>query len=371
MDKEIAQYLREHGQGTLELLHNMENYLFIIDFRGDILLCSDSLFEATGLARKDVYSSKYHKYITYKDRPINCFDLLLLGHGKRENPEVKLHTNGQEDIPGMVISSSLLNNFYKNEDFILLLIADIREQKKAHMKLMHTNKMLSLGEMATNIAHEINNPLSIIGGQLKMLEHSIKKVDGDTKRALEITEKVGRNFDRITKIVQSLRNLTRKTEEIVFDKTQVSHIIEGVKDLCDQRLFSKDIKFEIDGLEEDDEIICHETEIMQVILNLINNAVDSILENEEKWIKLSISKANGFINFTVTDSGKGIDLKTQIHLFEPFFTTKDIGKGTGLGLSISKGLVEAHGGTLSYDPEKKNTTFNIMIPIQGPKKDNT
>ena len=104
------------------------------------------------------------------------------------------------------------------------------------------------------------------------------------------------------------------------------------------------------------------TSLSQVVLNLMNNSYDAIEALPDRWIELSVTEFEEHYGIAITDCGQGIPPDVVKRLMEPFFTTKGIGKGTGLGLSLSKGIVEHHGGTLSYDAESPNTKFEIRLP---------
>jgi C4-dicarboxylate-specific signal transduction histidine kinase len=263
----------------------------------------------------------------------------------------------KDPVDTLLVSSSILSNFYMDQDYVLILLADMREHRKTQMQLMHSNKMVSLGEMASGIAHEINTPLNVVTGQLRLLKKHIEKLEGEHDKLSTLSEKISVNFDRITNIVKSLQTMSRNTEKAPKVDVLISSILSGVQDLSTQKLELKNVTFNIENDHKDITIFCRETEILQVLLNLINNSVDSIADQDEKWIKLKIIETNKSVEMTVTDSGSGIDLGLQIRLFEPFYTTKSIGQGTGLGLSISKSLIEAHEGTLLYDTGSMNTSF--------------
>lgn len=363
MDQVLLEHLKEKGQGTLELIRTMENFLLIIGFNGDVLLTSDSVYDKTNIDKELLLSSKYYDFLHKSDStPLNFFDLLLLTE-KDTSLELSININKDEPpIETLAISSCILKNFYHDEDYILLLLADMRDQKRTQMQLMHTNKLVSLGEMATNIAHEINNPITIISGQISMLEKSLAKIEADVTRPLEITGKIKKNFDRITKIIKSLRSISRKDEQAPVVSLRLVDLFESLKDLSDQKLSMNNTQFSIEGLSKDQELEGRETELLQVLLNLVNNSIDSVQSVEDKWVKISIIEKENSFTISILDSGKGIPLDVQIRLFEPFYTTKDIGKGTGLGLSISKGLIERHRGSLTYDNTAGNTCFNIELP---------
>ena len=112
------------------------------------------------------------------------------------------------------------------------------------------------------------------------------------------------------------------------------------------------------------EIFCRDTQISQVLLNLLNNSFDAIAGDPEAWVELSVYQKNEYIEISIVDSGKGISPEIQQKIMHPFFTTKEIGKGTGLGLSISKEIVKSHGGKFFVELDSANTKFVIQIPIR-------
>ncbi len=363
MNERLIEHLKNTSKSTLDLIYNMENYLLIVNFSGDIGIVSDSIIDTTQISKDAIKDMKYYDILKKEDvnSSLDFFDLLLLDQKDKEI-EVALEINKTERIPTMLISSSLLKNFFENEDYVLLLLADIREHKKNQSRLMHTNKMVALGEMATNIAHEINNPLAIIDGQLRMLERNMNKTPPDIEKTKDMTLKIRKNFERISKIIVSLRHISRNENHAPFEETTLNEIFISIQDLSENRLKSNNIDFKVEGLLEDMPISCRPTEILQVLCNLINNSIDSIKEQKNKWIKVEILSENGY-TINVIDSGSGIPLSEQIRLFEPFFTTKGVGEGTGLGLSISEGLIKSHKGSLMYNPSLNNTCFTIKLPL--------
>jgi signal transduction histidine kinase len=363
MKQELLSHLKDKSQGTLELIHTMDNYLFIIDLEGNILLSSDSILQRTDMEEDHIKNAKFFDIIyTDETTPLNLFDLLLLNNKNSDLSLLMFDQTRTNPIDTMLVSSSILSNFYKDQDYVLILLADMREHRKTQMQLMHSNKMVSLGEMASGIAHEINNPLTVVTGQLRLLKKHIEKLDGENEKITTLSNKISTNFDRITKIVKSLQTMSRNTEKSPMADVELDSILSGVQDLTAQKLELKNVDFTVETNNEDISIFCRETEILQVLLNLINNSVDSISELDEKWVKLKVIESNKDIQISVTDSGSGINLDLQIRLFEPFYTTKSIGQGTGLGLSISKSLIEAHEGSLIYDTGSMNTSFKITLP---------
>jgi signal transduction histidine kinase len=106
-------------------------------------------------------------------------------------------------------------------------------------------------------------------------------------------------------------------------------------------------------------------QIAQVLLNLIRNSCDAIERGAEKWIRIAVTRLPDSIEISVSDSGRGIPENVREKIFQPFFTTKEVGRGTGLGLSVSKGIVEAHGGTITLDTKSTHTRFVVTLPLRG------
>jgi signal transduction histidine kinase len=241
-------------------------------------------------------------------------------------------------------------------------IQDITEMKVNDAFINHTSKLVALGEMAGGIAHEINNPLAIIQGNaascLKKMQSSVLDKEGIEKTQRKIMSSV----DRISKIMKSLKSISRNSEEDPMQLSAVLKLVEDVHELLTERFFNKSVQLTID-IPADLQIMCRPSEIVQVILNLINNSYDAVMNLEEKWIEVKAVSTRDFVRIFIIDSGKGIPKENLNKLMFPFFTTKEVGKGTGLGLSISKKIVENHSGKFYYDETSCNTCFIIELPI--------
>ncbi len=136
--------------------------------------------------------------------------------------------------------------------------------------------------------------------------------------------------------------------------------------LCAERFKNNGVQIDAKGI-CDTTVFCRETQISQVILNLLNNAFDATQEFEQRWIKIAAEVTpNSMVQISVTDSGKGIAKEHQDKIMLPFFTTKALGKGTGLGLSISLGIMEANKGKIYLDKTCTNTRFILELPISDP-----
>lgn len=240
---------------------------------------------------------------------------------------------------------------------------DITERFKIQMQMIQSNKMASLGEMASGIAHEINNPLAII----KMTALQMQKNMNEDNLVLKngIT-KIDSTVDRISKIIQGLRTFSRDGRNDPFEIVSFDDLIDDILSFCKERLKHHSITLIKD--EHDPNLVFEgrQIEISQVVLNLLNNAIDAVdpLVDEERWIRISAKNNGSFLEIRITDSGHGIPLETQSKMFQPFFTTKEIGKGTGLGLSLSLTIVKNHLGEIFIDNDSPNTCFVLRLPNQ-------
>jgi len=247
-------------------------------------------------------------------------------------------------------------------------IADIHDKKTAEQSLkndqsrmIHTARMASVGEMAAGIAHEINNPLTILKGRVQSLYH-MQKVD--SKSVVEVAEKIDSTIDRISSIITGLRKFSRNEENEDVQKTTLNNILKETYEFCSQRLAGENIKLTQTIETTDSAIMCRPIQTSQVLLNLIQNARDEVKNDSSPWIDIKVWSDSKSLSIAVTDSGKGISEDIVYKVFEPFFTTKGIGLGTGLGLSLSKQIMEAQGGRLLYDNKSKNTRFVMQFPKQ-------
>ncbi len=223
---------------------------------------------------------------------------------------------------------------------LLLTGRDISILKKFQEQLIHSQKMEDMGRLAGGVAHEINTPLGIILGYTQLLMDDIH--DEDLLEAMKIIEK---QTKVCRKIVADLLGFSRNSQA-VSENVDVNHSIQQVIKLVEHAFFMNRIKI-IPTLEENiPTLIGNEERLMQVWLNLLNNAADIIEQDGEIHIQTRLVAQDQKLVVTVADTGKGISAENLKKIFDPFFTTKQVGKGTGLGLSVSFGIIKDHGGKI-------------------------
>jgi len=231
--------------------------------------------------------------------------------------------------------------------------------------LISSSKLASLGEMASGVAHEINNPLAIIIGYSRILLNAARKQDDNAQELmLQLLPQIDLTVGRISRIVQGLQSFSRDGSKDKLENKTLNEVISKTLTFCQEKFNHSEIPVEIDIKPENLEIYCSETQFSQVVLNLLNNSYSAIKNSEEKWIKINCFIDNNQIVIKFIDSGKGIPTHIQEKIMQPFFTTKDPNEGTGLGLSISSTIIEKHGGKLFYQNESSNTTFEIHLPLK-------
>jgi len=235
---------------------------------------------------------------------------------------------------------------------------DITLIKQAEKQLVHSSKMASLGEISAGIAHEINNPLAIISGSINLLT---KYIDQPEKFASSVSS-INKSCQRIAKIVMSLRKFSRSDVKADMTLCPLSNIVTESIALSEFKAVENSIKILCD-ISSNAQINCCEVEIEQVVINLINNAIDAIKVQSEKWIKIIVFQEEQFLILRIIDSGCGLPESVLDKLFDPFFTTKKVGEGTGLGLSLSKGILDEHGASISIVPHMSNTCFEVRFPL--------
>jgi len=235
------------------------------------------------------------------------------------------------------------------------------ELRDSHARAHHANKLASLGEMASGMAHEINSPLQSILLITNRLKKSATKESGMSLD--DDLERIDKSTSQIANIIESLRKMSRDSSDDPFVDIPIQEIFDDVLGITAERYRLQDITFSVNYVDncEGTTVCCQRLQIGQVIMNLLNNAYDAIQTLNHKWIKLDATISGENIVISVTDSGKGINVDEN-KIFEPMYTTKEIGQGTGLGLSISSEIIRNHNGTLLLDKKSEHTRFVVQLP---------
>jgi C4-dicarboxylate-specific signal transduction histidine kinase len=218
--------------------------------------------------------------------------------------------------------------------------------------------------MAGGIAHEINNPLGIIHAMASDLMEMAGESSVTPQEIARKSTIIRQTSERIAEIVKSLRHISREGVGDPLMPTPMAKIVAETLEICRAKFKANGVELLLPGDIPDVSILCREVQIAQVLLNLLQNALDAVLEQEgERWVRLEVKNCNDSVSLSVIDSGPGIPLELRSRVGEPFFTTKPVGKGTGLGLSLSKTIAEDHGGILEYSEDHGHTRFSLVLPL--------
>lgn len=270
----------------------------------------------------------------------------------------------------VINSTSEIRDEKGNLTGYLQILEDVTELKakekllaEQEMKIVASSRMASLGEMAAGIAHEINNPLAIINGHAGVLRKQLQQKGlGEDTEIVKKVEAIESVVQRIAKIIKGLRSFARETDSREDEWITVEALLEETLSFSRERFKGDGVEL-ITRVPADLKIKCQPHQISQVILNLLNNALDAVQNSKNKSVIIEALARPGGVEISVSDSGPGIPYDLRSRIMQPFFTTKEVGKGVGLGLSISQGIIQSHNGKFYLDEDAARTRFVIWLPV--------
>jgi signal transduction histidine kinase len=337
----------------------------VLDAELRYIYCNDILLQNNGLSREEMIGNKLgsHNPNSEFTKVVTQFyqsdlDTKIVRFVERNSDQVyyylgylkKHHLNGALRVFAMSFDISELQ---------------IQEEltEKRRLELTESEKMMALGEIASGVAHEVNNPLAIINGRLNLIKKQLKPETLDIEKLKKQLDGIDDASKRIKKVVDSLKLISKDSHEGDLREFTFSEFIEPMLALFNHRLFFECINVNIDPNYPKVNVLCSFAELAQVFLHLIKNTIDALKGHEEKWVKLEFHVLEKCVHIWVTDSGKGIPTEIQAQIFQPFFTTKGLKNGSGIGLASARDLVRKQGGDLFYKGDGPNTCFVIEIPL--------
>lgn len=374
------------------ILNGIRDFILIISPERKILVVNDAFLKHMNYAREDVIGRKcYDVFHEVTRKSSNCHERCPLEKviKNQRHCQVELSRLGADGRPryseltifpiwekkGKIskfieISRDITRRREDEKGVQARLVKMVeqrtRQLKETHERLLHQDKMASLGKLASSMVHEINNPVAGILN-LTMLSKRIMEEDGvqgdDAGLFTQYLDLMETEIRRISRIVSNLLVFSKqsKIEVIKFD---LNELIEQVLILNSNLMKINRVRL-IEDLEHNLPLISgSEDQIKQVIMNLLSNAVESMAPGRVKHltIKTFSKPEKKAVGLVVEDTGPGIPKETIPKIFEPFFTTKKKGKGVGLGLSVVYGIINEHGGTLYVDSDPgKGTRFSITL----------
>jgi PAS domain S-box-containing protein len=366
-----------------ERYHTMINTspdgIFITHLQGVITEISAVALSLCGTNTSDEMVGINFSTLVPPDEKNNLFGIFekTLHDGIVQNHEIRFL---RKDMSLIVTeaSVSLLHDPMGTPNAFMIVIRDVTQRKQLEMKLMHTERMAGLGEMASDIAHEINQPLNTISLGLENLLHELKKskvIDEPYFR-----KKASRIFDNISRldgIISHIRTFSRSNDVCMQSSFNVNDSIKDGVSMMIGQLAGKGIELILKLDDKIPSVIGNTNRFEQVIINLLINAIDALDEKQENAdpgspgiIEIKSYQKAQCVNVDVKDNGSGINPELIDKIMLPFFTTKEAGKGTGLGLSISSGIINEMKGTLKIQSElSRGTILQIVIPVEHNEKE--
>ncbi|MCO4795580.1 MAG: PAS domain S-box protein [Bacteriovoracaceae bacterium] len=358
---ELSQYESKYGT----LFETLQDILIVIKPNGTIESINPHGASELGYAVEElvgqniniIMPSPYREeHDSYLEKYMKTGISRIIGQ-PREIPIVK---KSGEEFPGYLRINKIESN---NELRFMGLIVNLTETKDQQKLVMINSKLATLGELTSNIGHEINNPLTIVKGMIEILKIKNKKGELDTDELLRVLGNQEIAVSRMSDIVRGLKVYARSSE---YDLEK--HSVETIADqtlLLLREIYSKENIQLIESFPSKlNYIKVNFGQVQQVLMNLLANARDEIKDQMEKKISIKSWSSRTRVFLSIEDNGSGVEEKNKSRVFDSFFTTKPVGVGTGIGLSICKSIIENFEGTidLNQSEELGGACFTISFP---------
>lgn len=308
----------------------------------------------------DSETPKGEPFQAFFEQPAEWEQLLasLTRQGFVLNTEVVLRRRNGAGMHAL-ISASLDQEAGGKDLSIHLQVRDIQERHQMQEQMAQADRLASIGQLSSGVAHEINNPLGIILGYTQLM---LRSEPSDSVRFKDL-KTIEKHVRHCKSIVEDLLNFARRSEP-KKERVDIHRTIEDVLGFIRQNSGSSRIDFQTDFDRRIPPVVLDEKKIKQVLINLLMNARHAV--GARGTVKVSTARhASGGLEILVADDGHGIDEKDLKHIFDPFFTTKPTGEGTGLGLAVSYGIIKKHGGEIRVESKPgEGSTFTIVLPAQ-------
>jgi len=235
-----------------------------------------------------------------------------------------------------------------------------QEIETNRVRLMDSHRMLALGEFSASVAHEVNNPLSIILWRLNIVFKELNTLGSESK-VIKNLDSINTQAKRIDKIIKGIKLLSQNSNNLDNEYFCLNAILEQLGEVICNKTDLYNIKLRIDPMNTPVVMFGKPVQLVQVFTNLLNNSIEAIQDLPERWIHIEPYAENGMVEIKITDSGKGIPKNDQRDIFNLFYSSKKT-EGTGIGLGLSAQMVKSFGGKLDYNHRHPNTQFNLRLP---------
>ncbi|MEJ2167930.1 MAG: ATP-binding protein [Desulfobacterales bacterium] len=386
--------LRERTEEMETILNGIQDFILVITPAMEIIDVNESFLTKMRYTRKDVIGKKCHQVYHRIDHPckggetdcplkevvrnkcqVRKIQTRLMSNGEKRYYEVNIYPIWEKDgkISKFIHISRDITQRKREEEEITRRLEQMvedrtRQLKETHEKLLHQDKMSSLGKLSASVVHEINNPIAGILNLIMLI-----------KRIVEEDNLTAKETERFKQYLSLMENETRRTSRIVSNllafsrqskmepkRLSVNHLIEKILFLNSNLLKIGGVKVETKLAPDLPDLLGSEDQLQQVFMNLVSNAAEAMETSGGRLrIETKLLPGEDKLQINFTDTGHGIPEDDFPKLFEPFFTTKKKGKGVGLGLSVAYGIIQEHGGSIYVKSKMgQSTTFQVKLPLR-------
>lgn len=327
-----------------------------IDRDGKVISVNQNLCEVLGYSKAELIALNFDSIFKFDNqKTINeVFMPLISQEVSAISFEKLVFRKDGRQIWVRVISTSLLDENKKPKCF-LSIVDEITNVKKIEkevadkkIQMVAASKINSIRRIAAGVAHEINNPLTIVMGQASRLKKMAEEKKLNDVQVLNMSEQIESMALRIVEIVNGLRSFAREGSDEPIVSTSLKEILKKSLKFSRAKILTNRIELIVDERATDLTVKCRGVQVVQALFNVINNARDAVEGQKSARIEIKIITEEKMAGFEVHDNGPGVSEAAQRYLFQPFFTTKAVGLGSGLGLSITKDIVDKYDGEISY-----------------------
>ena len=358
--KRMGEKLQESEEKLRRMFESVADGIVVIDLNGAIVEVNERALEMGNLHSKDELLGKaFNEFIapSEHEKAITKMQELLERGTVRDVEFTAVRPDGS-GFP-FEVSGNVLRDASDNPIGFIVVMRDITERKRMQAQLLVTDRLASLGELASGIAHELNNPLTSIIGFAQLL--LVKDLSDDVKEDVKVINKEAK---RTAEVVRNFLTFARKYEP-ERKPVDVNNVIQTVLALRAYEQKVNNIQVDTRFASDLPEVMADDFQLQQVFLNIVINAEHFMIEAHGKGnLNITTERVGDIIRASFADDGPGIAKENIGHLFDPFFTTREVGKGTGLGLSICHGVIAEHGGRIYAESKLgKGATFVVELPV--------
>jgi len=338
---------------------------------GRITYVSPAFCRMTGFGREELIGSSFPS-VPYWDplqleSNLEKFNRAINGEISSNGLEVSMQRKNGETFDALVIESPFIDSAGQHIGW-LGAVVDITEQKRVreqnqrqYERLQATSRLITMGEMASTMAHELNQPLAAISSYVTGCLNQLESNQVDIAELKEVQDKIARQARRAAGIIGRVHSFVRRAEPN-FAPNNLNFIVREAIALVEISTTKHDARINYE-LQRNLPLVNVDAQMIeQVIINLLRNGVDAMIDtpSEKRVITISTYLINNGIALSIADQGRGIPPEIASHLFEPFFTTKE--KGMGMGLNICRTIIELHHGLLAFEPNPSGgTIFTLTL----------